>query len=162
LHRSAAQELGHVGFLLPSDTDLGAVDAAAGAVGLDIRSVFPSAIVARELGALLGRDQVRTDIVQLWGGGRRYPTVEMFVPQGEPAAAARWIRQGVGTHVAFRVGSREALLALHQSLASHAELMPAFMQRRPMENRASGATVLYYDAAGLRVELYHEPAEWPQ
>jgi hypothetical protein len=156
--------IGHIGMLLPAGMSEAMLPEIIGTRGLAITASMPSRIFAKELAMLAGRRFVRTHIYRLEGVSRngRPVCIELFVPKAEPALVNQWIANGVGTHVAFLTRSPEDVLAIRKMLKDREEFVPPFMQGQPMEGRAQGSLVIYYDlpvdAHGrkIRVEFYYE------
>lgn len=153
----------HVGLLLPSSADRSMIDAAATDAGLRISGDTPSRVFSEELRELAAGQPVSTHIYWLHGehAGARPLCVEAFVADADIGLMDGWLAAGVGTHVALRVRDRAALDRVQVLLAAHADRIPHFMHGAPMQNAASGSTVLYYDlpaGAGrgaVRVEMHH-------
>jgi hypothetical protein len=158
----AVVELEHVGFIAPVE-DVARVSSAAALAGFGTTHWrFPSTILARELGGLVGRDSVSTTVLKACGsaGERPAPIVEVFMPEGvEHALILEWIRRGIGVHVAFVVSSPSVFGNVLDVMRDEGFRLPALMQAGPSRNDAEGLTALYFDGrAGerpLRIEFCH-------
>ncbi len=160
--------LDHVGFLVPARSDPAMLAATAAEAGFrSDHTVFPSAVFARELGALAGRDRVETSIFKAYGrtNGKRAPGekigVEVFVPDERPEIVSGWLARGVGTHVALRARSYDSVFRIQRLLERRGCRLPEFMNGRPMENRAEGVLIFYVDFAAAsghlrRLELCYQ------
>jgi hypothetical protein len=156
----ATLAIDHVGYILPAQVTSEVLNAAASQTGLFTPDrQFASTIVAKELGARLGVESVptqiftfnaRTDSDQRLG-------IEIFVPQVAGWVAKKWIQDGVGSHVALKMRSREDVASLSAELLRAGFEMPAFMNRTPMDNPHQGSLTSYFDVQmgprKLRVEL---------
>jgi hypothetical protein len=138
----------HVGFMAPSSAAALLPKVAADA-GFDAgHRSFPSTVLARELGALIGVSEVPTTVFRAWGmsDSDRHMTVEAFVVQGvKPEVEAAWIRTGVAGHTAFAV---ESLAALHQVAIVMSEQgwsPPAGVGAQPAWNAAEELALVYFD-----------------
>jgi hypothetical protein len=158
---SLVSELDHVGFMAPVDSEA-LIGPAARAAGFDMRQrTFPSTILARELGDLVGRDAVPTTIFKAQGtlpcGARG--VVEAAIPHEVDDEIVRgWIRRGIGAHVAFRVESPSSFPELRRVMESGGFRMPAFMDGEALRNPTEGVTTLFFDrrpAQLLGLEFCH-------
>jgi hypothetical protein len=155
------ERIDHVGFMAPAQAarDLGS---AARTVGFDwSQQTFPSTILARELAAAAGREQVPTTIFKARGAsaGHATPGVEVAMPgEVEPEVVRGWIREGRGEHVAFSVGSPSHFGPLRRLMEEAGFGMPEFMGGAPLTNPFERITTAYFDRRSgprLRLEFCH-------
>lgn len=129
---------------------------------------FPSHVLAKELGTLVGKNEVSTQIVKAWGKNlKQQPIgVELFIPEEHPETTQKWIRSGVGAHVAFRVKQEASIDRLQQIFEKKGFSIPGFMHGKPMKNPQEGSTTLYFDinvySHPFRLEFYHKAPSIPQ
>lgn len=151
----------HVGFTIRRD-DLSfesMVDASRTAGFSSGHAEFPSAVVSRELGELVGCEEIPTTFFTAGfsdaRGRRRY--FEVFIPAAEPALVRKWIDDEVGTHIGFTLGRPEDLQNVHGAFLSEGFAMPKFMRGEPITNFENGVTVAYYEkqrgARKVRLEI---------
>jgi hypothetical protein len=142
------ERLDHVGFLAPEEVapDL---PAAAAAAGFDTdQHGFESTILARHLAELAQREEVPTSIFKARGSftDTRSAAVEVAMPSGVGRTLLRdWISQGIGTHMAFRVSSRECFGGLTRELAAAGYRMPGFAQGGSLKNDIEGIEAVFFD-----------------
>jgi hypothetical protein len=156
----------HLGFLLPPRTDPQRVARIAAETHFpNDHRCFQSTVLARELGALVGREQVPTTIFKASGHSRGGQSISLegFIPTLAPGdgVARAWIATGLGSHIGFRTRSRAALHEVQQILEAAGVDMPAFMNGRPLENPAERILLFYVDIKmdqeqPLRCEFYHQ------
>jgi hypothetical protein len=145
---SLVSELDHVGFMAPVDSEA-VIGPAARAAGFDMEQrTFPSTILARELGDLVGRGAVPTTIFKAQGelhlGARG--VVEVAIPHDVDDEVVRaWIRRGIGAHVAFRIESPSYFPELRRLMESEGLRMPTFMNGEALRNPAEGVTTVFFD-----------------
>jgi hypothetical protein len=158
----AVTHIDHVGFLVPSESTREIIGEAASAAGLpDGHTAFRSMILARELGALLGRHDVPTTIFKACEARGTPATkyVEIFVPDADPETVRRWIAGEVGNHFGFALRSASFFEEATRLFEQRGFRVPPFMNGKPMTNTSGGVTVLYFDGAIMgqptRVELVH-------
>jgi hypothetical protein len=148
----------HVGFL--AATSESALADAATAAGLDRQRAFPSELLSRELGDLLGCETVDTTVFRAEGvlDDGSPAAVETFLPGGvDPEVVYEWVLQGVGSHVGLRVTSADDLATATSLLEGEGFVMPAFFRHAPLRNSVEGLTAVYVDGLsdgrGVRLEL---------
>jgi hypothetical protein len=153
----------HVGFLAPSG-DAPALAVAAAAAGFDRGNrTFASTILALELGGLAGTEgAVPTTVFQAWGATAAGADmlVEAFMAHDVPTdVLGRWIRAGVGAHVALSVASLADLRDIMRLVKQEGCLMPPFMNGEPLTNAAERLAVVYFEGRWaerpLRLEFCH-------
>jgi len=153
----------HMAFILSPEVSLDALDRLLCQVGFpDNHKTMPSAVLAKELGALLGKEEVATTIFKAWGVNKRREKigVEIFIPKEHPEVVQQWISQGIGSHLALRVKSEEAIAKIQEIMKSYKIEIPKFMNHKPMKNAVEKSTVLYFDLKGqnhnFRLEFYYK------
>jgi hypothetical protein len=151
----------HVGFLLPRQAEPHLERLARQAGFRGEHRAYPSALVARELGTLAGKELVPTTIHHFDGRSQSGSeiSVEVFVPDAPEEQVRSWIGQGVAAHLALRARSRAAIFAIFELLGAAGNQLASFMKGRPMENPSEGSISLYYDLAldpdrSFRVQFY--------
>ena len=153
----------HVGLIIPPCflDDLAWAGATAG-FKLE-PAIFPSVLVARELGRLMGRESVKTTVFKASAEATAGAVVrcEAFIPTDVDDEIVRgWIAENVATHVAVRVNDLTSLAKLEAIFASEGYVMPPFMNGKPIVNGVEHVTVMYFDGMcrgrHLRVECYCE------
>lgn len=123
---------------------------------------FPSNVLAKELGTLVGKSEVSTQIIKAWGKNKKQEPigVELFIPEEHPETTQKWIQSGVGAHVAFRVKHEGSIERLQKIFEKKGFSIPGFMHGKPMKNPHEGSTTLYFDinvhAHPFRLEFYHK------
>jgi hypothetical protein len=154
----------HVGLIAPAGTNADDLHAVADAHGFtDQHRSFASVIVARELTALNDGIPVPTRIFRASAPPRSSEEpaygIEVFVPDTHTAVVTRWIRQGVGTHAAFRVASGGDVDRLCVELQAAGLATPAFMGGKPMTNANDGTRTVYFDlpvpTGTFRLEFFY-------
>ena len=152
--------LDHVGLVVPVESVAEASEIAR-AAGFDHwHSRFPSTILARELGALLGLAILPTTALKVCGppgpeGHAR--VVEIFMPHAGEPIVRDWMRRGIGAHVAFSLRGLDALADARRVLEADGFRLPEFLRGGPLTNPVERITTIYFDppagAGALRVEL---------
>lgn len=155
------KQLDHVGFVAPAQA-LEHLSWAASTAGFNSgQQTFASTILARELGQCAGRHLVPTTIFKARGACTPSETmgVEVAMPRAIDAEVVRgWIREGIGTHVAFRIASPSHFGRLGRLMDEEGFRMPTFMNAGPLRNPREGLTAVYFDRGlepDLRLEFYH-------
>jgi hypothetical protein len=167
--RTKIHSVDHVGLVLPPNTPERALrDAAVRAGFTASHRVFPSTVIARELGAFAGVDQVATTIhiVESDRGSDGVLRLELLVPSPAPSLepAIRAHASGIPAHVALRVERLADIAHIAEILRRHGGTTPRFMSDRAMSNSTQRVSLEYVDfAAGdsspsLRIELLHANA----
>lgn len=124
---------------------------------------FPSKILAKELGALIGKDEVETKIIKAWGtsSSQQKIGVEIFIPKEHPNTINHWICQGIGSHLALRVKSEKSIELLKEILTRYGAIIPKFMNGSAMKNSVEQSTSIYFDIQvqthNFRLEFYYKP-----
>jgi hypothetical protein len=152
---NAVSAIDHVGFLVPAGTTIEMLEEAAKENGFtEGHRSFASVIVAKELGV---PTQIFICKEKLPSGDFR--AIEVFIPQGDEKIVGRWIEQGVGTHVAFRVKTNEGVEEIKNHLSEDGFEMPGFMNNHAMANPQQGSLTIYFDQQRgpqkLRMEFVH-------
>ena len=158
----------HAGLITPARTDARELNAIADRHGFtENHKTFPSVIVASELAALNGDSPVPTQIFR--GSTRKADAtqpsfgIEMFVPDTFPDTVERWIKQGVGTHAAFRVHNRADVDLIRTELIAAGFHTPSFMGGKSMANTNDGTLTVYFDLTlpdgDFRLEFFHRAAD---
>jgi hypothetical protein len=162
LLKNSLERVDHVGFLVPAGTDLATLERIANESGFpDGHRSFPSMIVAKELGAAIGKESVPTTIFicSVTQADGRKVAVEIFIPSEDKKVVQGWIREGVGTHVALRVKERAMVEQTKAALQAEGFQMPAFMNNQAMVNDKQGSLTTYFDLKHdqkrLRIEFVH-------
>lgn len=155
------QGVEHIAFIVYPETSLTNLDHLALKAGFaNNHQVFPSAIVAKELGSLIGKDQVPTQIFKAWGHNERKEKIgiEIFIPHEQTVIVNHWILEGIGTHIALRVKNKDSLPQIQDILIAQHMHIPEFMHNQPMQNEKEGSITLYFDTDfnhyKLRLEFY--------
>ncbi|HEY4181370.1 MAG TPA: hypothetical protein VGM90_31205 [Kofleriaceae bacterium] len=139
--------LDHIGFLLPPWAKE-MVGQAATAAGFPLgQRAFPSALVARDLGRVVGRRRVETQIFKAHGRGRDESLVafEAFLPNAADADVEDWIRRGVVQHVALEIADPTRFITIHDTFAVAGIPMAQFMYGNAVYLPGEDATIAYFD-----------------
>lgn len=151
----------HVGFLAPMQA-LADLRTAAERAGFGPgHRAFPSTILARELAQLASRDAVPTTIFRSSGVSVNGTpgAVEVFMPGAvEAEVVRRWIREGVGAHIAFRLERRSRFTELIEAMEEEGFRIPAFMNGGTLTNPLVKLTAVYFDRRPdppVRLEFCH-------
>ncbi|HEY4058505.1 MAG TPA: hypothetical protein VGM39_17955 [Kofleriaceae bacterium] len=142
--------LDHIGFLLPpwAKEIVGKAATAAGfALG---QRAFPSALVARDLGRVVGKRRVETQIFKAHGRGRDESLIafEAFLPSAADADVEDWIRRGVVQHVALEMTDPARFCAIRASFVAEGIPMAQFMYGNAVYLPGEDATIAYFDLDG--------------
>jgi hypothetical protein len=154
--------LDHVGFVAFAQSAVD-MDSAAEAAGFGGRRWnFPSRIVARELGLVMGADVVPTTIFRAEGTSTAGApiAVEVFLPQAiDLRVARRWIERGCAVHVAFAISDSCHFRDVVGIMAEECFRPPTFAHGEPLMNDVENVTALYFDGRvsgqALRIEFCH-------
>lgn len=125
----------HVAILTLPTTTIETLESLSTRIGLtDNHQVVPSRILTKELGALLGKNEVPTKIFKAWGKSQHNKKIgiEVFITQESIETVQNWIKGRVGEHVSLRVKSQEAFMSVLEILAHHNIPWPEFMQGKPI------------------------------
>lgn len=160
----AVASLAHIGFLLPGTVNRDLLEHVATDAGLMLAQPVQSRLFARELGTRVGQDRLETRVYRMHGYGENGTAVclEAFVPLEESALVDEWIVQGVGTHIAFAMKSRDSVLVLHAMLKNNEQLLPPLFRDHPQEGHNRESLFLYCDLPTdmrnrkLRIEFNYE------
>jgi hypothetical protein len=159
---SAIAHVDHLGFLVPRGV-ANALPRAASDAGFDVKlTTTPSVVVSRELGSLSGFDEVPTRILKAYGTSAFGTPVclEAFSPDARDGLVNAWVRDGVCTHIAVRLHRTASLSFVKRAFEAEGFVVPAFMNDKPMTNKAEGLTLMYFDTNYLgrrmRVECLAE------
>ena len=137
----------HVGFLASTDTvTVGELARANGFEGP--QHAFASTIIARELGALEGVDNVPTTVLKASsaaGPNGRSHFVEIFMPERVSAETIRAWGERVPPHIAFALEKGAQLSSVTHALGRAGFHRPSYMRDGPLTNPAERTTALYFD-----------------
>lgn len=142
-----ADHLDHIGFLLPPWAKP-MVGRAATAAGFPSgHRAFPSALVARELGRVVGKRRVETQIFKAHGRGQRHELVafEAFIPNAPDTDVEDWIRQGIVQHVAVDIAEPARFDLIRDTFRTDGIPMAQFMFDRAVYLPGEDATIMYFD-----------------
>jgi hypothetical protein len=142
----ADDRLDHAGFLLPPWAKP-LVSRAASEAGFPLgHRAFPSSLVARELGRIMGRRRLETHIFKAHGRGANRPvTFEAFIPATTDEIVEGWIRRGVCNHVAVAVAEPSRFVKIYDSFNELGVRMSSFMYNRAVVLPDEDATIMYFD-----------------
>jgi hypothetical protein len=142
----ADDRLDHAGFLLPPWAKP-LVSRAASEAGFPLgHRAFPSALVARELGRIVGRRRLETHIFKAYGRGVNGKiTFEAFIPATQDDVVEGWIRGGVCNHVAIAVAEPSRFVKIHDIFGELGVPMSGFMYNRAVCLPDEDATIMYFD-----------------
>jgi hypothetical protein len=103
--------------------------------------------MAQELGEMLGQGPIPTEIFRCCSHNPKdgLACVEVFVPAFDEAVVNDWIKNGVGTHMAFLVKSRTSIYEIKDLMIESNFRMPKFMNNEPMDNPKAGTLTVYFD-----------------
>lgn len=153
----------HIGFLTPPGPTKLALPKAATAAGFSMNHrSFPSTIMSRELGALLGERRVSTTIFKAYAARRSgmLLSFEAFIPDADEAIVTDWIERGVGCHLGVALRSIDAVLRAIEICRGAGFELPRFMGDRPVTNSAEDVTAFYADGDSvvgpLRLEFFYD------
>ncbi len=128
-------DVDHVGFIGPYGIAPESVANAVVEAGFsDDPRIFPSRIVARELGALTGVPSLPTTVVMAYGETRdqRRVGLEIFLPDANEDLVRGWVDRGVSSHLAFTVSDRDAFRDSKCILEERDFRVPAFKRDDPL------------------------------
>jgi hypothetical protein len=157
----------HVGFLMPLQLSLDAVERAARAAGFSQNhGVFASVLIAQELGLRLSVPTVPTTVFRASArrDDREAFGVELFRPDVDETVSAAWIREGVGRHCAFSLVNGEdatfaTVIEIFETLGFRVpSFLPARPCRLPLEDGRTLRNVYFDGSVGDflgRVEVVH-------
>lgn len=154
--------LDHLGFVAfqGAGCDLDSTADAAGFTGR--HWLFPSRIVARELGHFTGTNIVPTSVFKARGTAAtgQPMAVEVFLPQPLAAAVSRdWIERGCAVHAAFVITEPKCFPDVIEIMLDEGFCPPEFTRGEPLVNEVENMTLLYFDGTlrgqPLRIEFCH-------
>ncbi|HVK84826.1 MAG TPA: GH3 auxin-responsive promoter family protein [Kofleriaceae bacterium] len=144
---TADDRIDHVGFLLPLwSKEL--LSPAASAAGFPLaHRAFPSSLITRELGRMIGQRRLPTQIFKAHGrttGGDQI-AFEAFLPDTDDARVEEWIRLGACNHIALRIATPDRFPHIRDAFAAAGFAMARFMYERPVYLPGEDATIQYFD-----------------
>lgn len=155
----ARDSIDHIGFILPGWAK-SLVSRAATTGGFPLNhKAFPSALFARELGRLLGRRRLETQIFKAHGRTASNAVVafEAFIPSGEAEAVDTWVARGACNHVALLIDDAERFWRIRDAFLGAKIAMSGFMYDRAVYLPGEDSTIMYFDLDQsefpLRLEL---------
>jgi hypothetical protein len=140
----------HAGFLLPRWTkELLGKTAAASGFPL-AHKAFPSSLVTRELGRLVGQRRLPTMIFKASGrtAHGELTSVEAFIPDTDDARVEAWLRVNTCSHVAIRVADPARFAAIRDAVVAAGFPMSSFTYERSIYLPGEDATIQYFDLDG--------------
>jgi hypothetical protein len=147
--RGSVRDILHVGFIIPDEAlTIADMSRASNEAGFcSGHATFPSAVIARELGELVGCPQIPTTIftanAEQMHGRSRY--VEALIPIEEKKLVKKWIEEEVGTHIGLTLASPSAFTTVQDAFQTEGFRIPPFMHGKPITNFDKGVTVTYYE-----------------
>lgn len=149
------ERVDHIGFIVSPEFRSNILDSLISEAGFpDNHQSFPSQILSKELGALVKKKEVPTQIYKAWGQNKKHQNVgiEVFVPSADSSLVHNWIYQGKGAHIALKVKSKTSILRILELLNAYHFEIPEFMNGHPMTNKKEGTIVLYFN-----VRIHNHP-----
>ncbi|HDV5714073.1 TPA: hypothetical protein ACS2XB_003057 [Legionella pneumophila] len=137
----------HIGFLFPAETNLAFLCSCALKLDFTDCQIFPSVLVAKELGVLLHQDFVRTFIFKANKTRKDGRTigVEIFIPKADPKIVKSWIAEGLINHVAFRVKSYANLKLIYNIFRNNSVHKSKSVYNQIQRNKYEESSFLFYD-----------------
>jgi hypothetical protein len=147
--RESLRDILHVGFIIPDEAltiaDMSRESNEAGFCSG--HATFPSTVIARELGELVGCPQIPTTIftanAEQMHGRSRY--VEALIPAQERKPVMRWIEEEIGTHIGLTLASPSAFTTVQDAFQAEGFRIPLFMHGKPIANFDKGVAAIYYE-----------------
>jgi hypothetical protein len=163
-----ATHLDHLGFVTFRENPDGLKMAAEAAGFDDFDLPFPSTIIARELGGLVGTGPVPTAVFKL---RRTVKTgtplvVEVFLPQAiDPAVSRSWIGRARAVHLGIAIAEPESFREVIAIMAKEGFYPPEFMRGEPVANETEHMAAIYFDGSirsqPVRIEFCHFAVDSP-
>nr|VFK51803.1 MAG: hypothetical protein BECKTUN1418D_GA0071000_101118 [Candidatus Kentron sp. TUN]VFK53960.1 MAG: hypothetical protein BECKTUN1418F_GA0071002_103417 [Candidatus Kentron sp. TUN]VFK55976.1 MAG: hypothetical protein BECKTUN1418E_GA0071001_103516 [Candidatus Kentron sp. TUN] len=139
----------HVGFISPyrdlTPHDMKGLSDSAGF--LSSCSTVNSAVVARELGCIEGKDDIPTAIftadVEKEHGRSAY--VEVFIPNEEKTLVRKWVENEIGTHIGFILSELSNFEKIQDAFLEEEFQIASFMGEKKIDNPDKRVSVIYYE-----------------
>jgi hypothetical protein len=144
-----APHIHHVGIIAPPRLDIGAVTEilSASPFAASIQR-FTSAVLVRDLAALLGLDVHVTVVQGSASAGMGCPAVEVFITDLPERTTENLLAHETGCHVALALAPGGSFGPVRDALHAHGCREIPLMSKGELVNRELGASVLYVDVAG--------------
>ena len=159
--RESVRDILHVGFIVPDQAlTIAGMSRASNEAGFcSSHATCPSAVIARELGELVGCPQIPTTIFRARAEAihGRSGYVEAFIPAEEKELVRTWIEEEVGTHIGLTLTGPSVFPTVQDAFQAEGFKIPPFMHAQPIANFDVGVGVIYYEkshgAGKLRIEV---------